>query len=151
MAKQKKLEVVTEDSQAFLNAFSPATVTEDGWTNPVSGMGILGRDKGASTRFRESHRLGQGELDAMSRDGFSMKIVGEVVDDAMRSGWVVTFQGDEDSEISPKEANEFNERLQRWYKKVKLSSRVTRHLKQARHYGGSILALGVKDGQSPRS
>jgi phage-related protein (TIGR01555 family) len=150
MAKRsKKLEVVTTDGEQFLGSLTPQTVTNDGWTNPVAGMGIPGRDKGASTRFSPDHILTDSELDWMGRDGFSIKIVGEIVDDAMSSGWVVTFQGDGDEAVSPEEANEFNERLRNWYKKVKLKSWVTKHLKQSRHYGGAILALGVADGQSP--
>ncbi len=149
MAKNKgKLKVV--DSGEFLDAMVPSTTTEDGWSNPVTGMGFLGRDKGEATNFHPSPILTWPVLDEMGRgDGFARIIVDSVVDDAMRSGWVVNFKGDEDNGVTPEEAQEFNERLRTWYKDTKLKARVSQHLKQARQYGGALLALGVRDGQDP--
>jgi phage-related protein (TIGR01555 family) len=150
MAKKSKLKVVSNDAAQFLDSMVPKSTTEDGWSNSATGMGYLGRDKGESTAWRPSAVLDYSTLDSMGRgDGFARIIVDTVVDDAMRAGWVVNFKGDEDSEVTPKEAQEFNERLQDWYKNTKLKARVSQHLKQARQYGGALLALGVSDGQDP--
>ena len=148
--RAKKLEVVTEDSGDFLTQMIPRTVTEDGWSNSTTGMGFLGRDKGEATTFRGRAPLSPQEYDDLGRgDGFACIIVDSIVDDAMKAGWVVNFVGDEDNEVSPEESHELNERLQRKYKDTKLKARVSQHLKQARQYGGSLLALGVTDGQHP--
>jgi hypothetical protein len=149
MAKKSKLKVVSSDGAEFLDSMIPKTVTEDGWSNPVTGMGFLGRDKGESNTYRPDILLTSQELDNLGRDGFARIIVDTIVEDAMRSGWVVNFTGGKDSEVTPEQAQEFNERLRTWYRETKLKARVSQHLKQARQYGGSLLVLGVKDGQDP--
>ena len=146
--KANKLSVVRSDN--FLSSLDQATTTADGWSNPTTGMGYLGRDKGEATQWRPSPKLDHQTLDSMGRgEGFARKIIDSVVDDAMRSGWVVNFQGDDDNVVTPEQSHELNERLQKWYKETKLKPRVSQHLKQARQYGGSLLALGVSDGQAP--
>lgn len=152
MAKSKaKLKAVTtNDGAAFLDGMVPQTTTADGWSNATTGMGFLGRDKGEATAWRPSPILDFQTLDSMGRgDGFSRIIVDTVVDDAMRAGWVVNFKGDDDNGVTPEQAQEFNERLQKWYKETKLKARVSQHLKQARQYGGALLVLGAVDGQAP--
>lgn len=145
-----KLAVVTNDGGQFLKSLASTTTTADGWSNPTTGMGYVGRDKGESTRYIPGPILDFSTLDSMGRgDGFSRIIIDSVVDDAMRSGWVVNFTGDDDTEVTPEESHELNERLQRWYKDTKLKARVSQHLKQARQYGGALLVLGAVDGQDP--
>lgn len=144
-----KLAVVTNDGGQFLKSLTPTT-TNDGWSNPTTGMGYVGRDKGESTRYIPGPILDFSTLDSMGRgDGFSRIIIDSVVDDAMRSGWVVNFTGDDDAEVTPEESHELNEKLQKWYKDTKLKARVSQHLKQARQYGGALLVLGAVDGQDP--
>lgn len=122
----------------------------DAWRNPVTGMGIVGRDKAQSIDFGENPRLTRAELDALGRDdGLSRKIIGRIVDDALRSGWTVTFKGNKDNPVTTQDAVEFNERLVDWYKAVRLKPNIAMHVKQARQYGGSLLALGAMDGQDP--
>lgn len=143
-----KLKVVSSDGAEFLKALTPTT-TNDGWSNAMTGMGYVGRDKGESNQYRPDIPLTSQELSALGRDGFGRIIIDTIVEDAMRAGWVVNFTGDEDKEVTPEESHAFNERLQRWYKDTKLKSRVSQHLKQARQYGGAILVLGAADGQTP--
>ncbi len=124
--------------------------TIDSWANAVTGMGVPGKDKSTATRFFRGHTLSRQELDDLGRqDGLARKIIGRVVDDALRSGWVVTFKGDETKEVTPEEAIDLNERLVTWYKSVRLKRGISQHLKQARQYGGSLLVLGAMDGQRP--
>ncbi len=152
MAKSKaKLKAVTTtDGAAFLDAMVPRTTTADGWSNATTGMGFLGRDKGEATAWRPSATLDFATLDSMGRgDGFARIIIDTVVDDAMRAGWVVNFAGDDDNEVTPEDAQKFNERLQTKYKAMKLKARVSQHLKQSRHYGGALLVIGAVDGQTP--
>ncbi len=144
-----KLKVVSNDGAEFLKALTPATTTADGWSNAMTGMGYVGRDKGESNRYRPDIPLTSQELSALGRDGFGRIIIDTIVEDAMRAGWEVNFTGDEDKDVTPEESHEFNERLQRWYKDTKLKSRVSQHLKQARQYGGAVLVLGAADGQKP--
>lgn len=125
-------------------------MTRDSWVNPVTGMGILGTDKNESTTFVNDGRIDRETLDALGRkDGLGRRIIHLTVDDALRQGWTVTFKGDEDNPITPQESSDFNERLSTWYKDTKFITRVSMHLKQARQFGGSLLVLGVTDGQTP--
>ncbi len=147
--KQKKLTPVV-DNVHWLGRKSEDgyQTTIDSWTNAVTGMGVIGKDKATATQFLRSHTLTRQELDDLGRqDGLARKIIGRVVDDALRSGWVVTFKGDEDDAVTPEDAIDFNERLVKWYKEVRLTRGISQHLKQARQYGGSLLALGAMDGQ----
>lgn len=124
--------------------------TSDGWHNSVTGMGILGRDKAESTSYNPDVQLDQVTLDGLSRgDAMARRGVCRVVDDAMRQGWIVTFKSDEREAVSSEQMQEYNERLNDWHAKTMMPTRLTQHLKQARHYGGSLLMLGAADGRSP--
>lgn len=146
----------------FLKGMVPSTIdaegwtssaymqTNDGWVNPVTGMGINGRDKAESMLPVPTLRLSYRQLDSMYReDGFTQIIVDSIVDDALRNGWTLKFKSSDGDDLSPDEASEINERVKTWYRKVKIKPRISQHLKQARLYGGAILALGVTDGQRP--
>ena len=124
--------------------------TSDGWHNSVTGMGILGRDKAESTSYNPDVQLDQVTLDGLSRgDAMARRGVCRVVDDAMRQGWIVTFKSDDGETVTPDQAQELNERLSEWHAQTMMPTRLTQHLKQARHYGGSLLMLGAADGRSP--
>ncbi len=132
------------------NMYNLLMTTRDSWVNPVTGMGILGTDKNESTTFVNDGRIDRETLDAIGRkDGLGRRIIHLTVDDALRQGWTVTFKGDEDNPITPQESSDFNEQLNTWYKDTKFITRVSMHLKQARQFGGSLLALGANDGQTP--
>lgn len=122
----------------------------DGWSNAATGMGIIGRDKGESIVYTPGGKLNRSALDALGRtDGIARKIIQRVVDDALRSGWTVSFKGDEANPVTLEEAVEFNERLTKWYKDTRFKVNLSMHLKQARQYGGGVLVLGAMDGQKP--
>lgn len=143
---RKGLKLLTQDSMEFLNKVTSA----DGWQNAVTGMGITGRDKGASIEYSSEGRLDRARLDEMGRsDGLARNIVEIIVDDAMRSGWVVSFKSDDENEVTPEQAIEFNEQVKKWEKDTRFKSRVSQHLKQSRLQGGSLLTLGAIDGQKP--
>lgn len=133
---------VIERAKTWLSGIT----SSDSWQNRVTGMGIIGRDKGESTTFGAARRLDRTTLDELGRDGLAKKIVDRIVDDAMRGGWVVSFTGDEDADISTEQAVEYNDRLTNWYKRIKIKRTLTTHFKYARRYGGSLLAIGAEDG-----
>ena len=141
MGAKRKLKAVGSDYLTKLNSV-------DGWQNQRTGMGIHGRDKGQSIEFGADVRLDMATLDEMGRaDGLANNIIEYIVNDAMRSGWVINFESDDENEITPEKSLELNKQLQAWYKETRFKARVSQHLKQSRQYGGSLLTLGAFDGQ----
>ena len=133
---------VIERAKTWLSGIT----SSDSWQNRVTGMGIIGRDKAESTTFGAARRLDRTTLDELGRDGLAKKIVDRIVDDAMRGGWVVSFTGDEETDVSTEQAVEYNDRLTDWYKRIKIKRTLTTHFKYARRYGGALLAIGAEDG-----
>lgn len=120
--------------------------TVDGWQSLISGMGVEGRDKTKSIRFVRNRRLTFVQLEALVRfDGLAKKIVNEIVEDAFKCGWKIGFP--EAAGVDPEKINEINKRLEEWHKKTRFKQHLKRHLSQARGLGGSLLVLGVDDGQ----
>lgn len=125
--------------------------TVDGWQNLVTNMGVLGKDKAESTRFAPRKLpLSWQEIESLySQDGMGAKIVDEIVEDAFRCGWRVTFQADEDEKANAERVNEFNAQLEDWHKRVNFLPNAEESLKQSRWSGGSLLVMGVTDGGRP--
>lgn len=82
--------IATAQALSSLDSWDP--ITTDGWQSSMTNMGIRGKDKGASTRFRASPRLSSAEIDALYRqDGIAALLVDDIVDEAHRCGWRITF------------------------------------------------------------
>ena len=125
--------------------------TVDGWQNLVTNMGVLGKDKAESTRFAPRKLpLSWQEIENLySQDGMASKVVDDIVEDAFRCGWRVTFQADEDEKANAEQVNEFNAKLDDWHKRVNFMPNAEESLKQSRWAGGSLLVMGVQDGGRP--
>ena len=134
-----------------ITAAARELTTVDGWENLVTGMGVRGKDKSRATSYRSRGRsLRWGEIDALYReDGMASKVVDDIVEDAFRCGWKVTFQTDEDEKANAEKVNEFNANLEKWHRRVGFKDRAEEHMKQSRWAGGSLLILGAKDGGEP--
>jgi phage-related protein (TIGR01555 family) len=107
----------------------------DGWTNALSGLGILGRDRTASTIFEPDAWLDDMTIAAMyHHDDTSAKIVDLKPAEAFRQG--VTLIGD------PKSTEVVRARMDR----IELLPRLEEGFAWGRAYGGALLVLGANDG-----
>lgn len=126
--------------------------TLDGWASALTGMGIIGKDKKESTTFTRRGRIHFDVLDAMYRqDPIAARIIDVIVDDSLRQGFRVVFKGDDENPVDPEMVNEINAKANTWAQTsgVSLHVNIKNHLKQARAFGGSVLVMGVNDGQDP--
>lgn len=115
------------------------TLATDGWESPVSG----GRSA-PSAVFRADFPPSVGEIDALMRqDGLASAIVNRIVEDAVRQGWELTFP-----DLNPDDAHALQVQVQEWSRKKDLVAIVSKHLKNSRAYGGSILAVGTESNLS---
>lgn len=122
----------------------------DSWSNPLTNLGVFGKDKAASTRVSGRRSLGFAEIDALYRlDGIAADIVDEIVEDALRCGWKIEFASDDEDGVDPEKVKEINGRILVWEKKNRFRWSVSQHLMQSRAYGGSLLVLGADDGGAP--
>lgn len=133
-------------TQEFLKRLT----TVDGWQSLVTNMGVRGKDKAESIDYKVRAHLSFAQIDAIYRqDGMGAKIVDEIVEDAFRCGWKITFPTISGSKSTAADVVEFNSDLEEWHKETHFKKRASDHFKQARSTGGALLVLGVKDGQEP--
>lgn len=106
----------------------------DGWMNLLTGLGIKGRDKTASTTFRACPYFTWIELDDLYRaDGLTRRIIDIVANEMMRQGW--ELEGDEKDLI----AGQLDE--------LNAYAKITALIAYARLYGGALLVMGIADGR----
>lgn len=109
-------------------------VKRDGWMNILSGLGVPGRDKTASTVFRACPTFCWAELDQLYRaDGLTRRIIDIVASEMIRQGWEV--DGDPEGKMvgALEEINAY--------------AQLTQLIQWARLYGGAIIVMGIADGQ----
>lgn len=105
----------------------------DGWTNLLTGMGILNRDKTRSTKYEYVRKMSQIELTNLFRgDGLAKRVINLVVREMIRKGFKII--GDTDG-IVKKE-----------YKRLNGDKYVAESERWARLYGGSLMVLWIDDG-----
>lgn len=109
-------------------------VNSDGWMNILSGLGMPGRDKTASTVFRACPLFCWQELDQLYRaDGLTRRIIDIVASEMLRQGWEV--EGDSENLLAGK------------LEDMNAYSKLTQLVQYARLYGGSIIVMGIADGR----
>lgn len=113
------------------------TMNSDGWQNVMTRAGIVGQDKRVSTEYVAQPILTKSELSAMYRgDGIATKVVDIPISDMVRN-WF-TIEGDSDNKIV------------KALDKIKTRQAVKEAKQWARLYGGSLLLMGIDDGQRSR-
>ena len=106
----------------------------DGWMNILSGLGVPGRDKTASTVFRACPQFGWCELDQLYRaDGLTKRIIDIVSAEMIRQGWEV--DGDPEGLLVSK------------FEEMNLYAKLTNLIQWARLYGGGLIVMGIADGR----
>jgi phage-related protein (TIGR01555 family) len=102
--------------------------------NSLTGLGLKDRDKRRTTIFRPLGRRDVSQLDGMYREnGIARRII-DLPANSMTRNWF-TLVGDEDERVSQR------------METLRAQFHVTESVKWARLYGGSILLMGIDDGQ----
>jgi phage-related protein (TIGR01555 family) len=113
-------------------------VRNDGWINVLTGMGIAGRDKRLGGSFGQATVLDRVTLEELYRgDSMAAKVV-DLPAEEMTREWIEIKVSDD-----PEQAEEIDEAL----KNLHAQERFQEAEKWARLYGGSVIILGVDDGQ----
>lgn len=118
----------------------------DGWSNQVTGLGTLARDKRMASQFDPDY-FTQPELELMYRgNDLAARIVDILPDDMVRMGFEVIGDDKDVAEAVSASLGQGNNTSS-----ARLQALVTVHkgLKWKRAYGGSGVLLGVDDGQDP--
>lgn len=104
----------------------------DGFANLLTGLGMKGSDKSASTFYKPDCKLPVEQLDALySGDGLTKAIVQLVPEQMLSKGFVV--EGDAEGFINSK------------MESLGALDKITEMLYWARLYGGGIIVLGLDD------
>jgi phage-related protein (TIGR01555 family) len=107
---------------------------KDGWTNAVTYLGDKNKDKRRRTSPKQFGRLPFDKLEALYRDhGIARRII-DLPADSMTREWF-TLTEDKDDKVM--------QRLET----LGAQDKITEAIKQARLYGGSLVLMGVDDGQ----
>lgn len=111
------------------------THRSDGWSNILTGLGVAGRDKTASTVFKACPTFCWADLDQLYRaDGLTKRIIDIVAAEMIRQGWEV--DGDPDGKVIGKMED------------LHVATKFTQLIQWARLYGGSLIVMGIQDGRS---
>lgn len=111
-----------------------STYRLDGWSNILTGLGVPGRDKTTAAIFRTCWNFSSQEYDDLYRsDGLTRRIIEVVASDMVRQGWRV--EGDTDNLVNG------------YLQDINAMCILTDLIKWARLYGGSIIVMGIADGQ----
>lgn len=122
-----------EQMKANVKTSEPKFKT-DGWMNILSGLGVPGRDKTASTVFRACPLFCWQELDQLYRaDGLTRRVIDIVASEMMRQGWEV--EGDPEGLLVGK------------FEEINAYAKITHLIQWARLYGGSVIVMGINDGR----
>ena len=118
---------------AWDEGFEPAPKKQDGWTNPFTGFGIVGRDRTQAGFFSRSFRLDDEQLSAMYYgDDLAATLVDTFPTEMLRQGY--TVDDDED------------EALLEEGKKLDVDCRIQEGLVWGGLFGGALLIMGFKGG-----
>lgn len=134
MSKKKRLKKEILTSAFKEKETKVKTFNTDGWMNILSGLGVQGRDKTASTVFRSCPLFAWPELDQLYQsDGLTKRIIDIVASEMLRQGWEVN--GDPEGNLVGK------------YEEMNIYSKLTTLIQWARLYGGAIIVMGIADGR----
>lgn len=107
---------------------------QDGWENAATGVGGALTDKRRSTAFKASPIIGDAQLASIyESNGIGARII-NLTPDEMTRNWF-TISNDEDDKVTQK------------LETLKAQSRINEGLKWANLFGGSIVVMGINDGQ----
>lgn len=112
----------------------------DSWTNVLTGLGVLGKDKRMSGNIRHTV-LKQTELETLyAGDDIARKFVDIIPMEAFRKGYEINGLDDKD-------LTDLNAEI----KRLMINEKYSQAWKWARLYGGSGILIGVADGEGDLS
>lgn len=115
-------------------------IRADGWVNILTGLGDALRDKTRSWLFQRNYEIPLDTLEATYYgDDLAAKIVGAVVEEAMRRGFEIDRQGSELDDVGEK-------RLCDAVKRLELAEKYKQAATWGRLFGGAALWFGAVDG-----
>lgn len=116
-------------------ASSPARA--DGWVNELTGLGILGQDKAASTTFDGADDVTPQEGERLwAFDDVGAKIVEKLPEEMLRAGYEVVVPDDEDAAAD----------VQAWAEDMGVEEVFRHALKVERALGGCAIFPAINDG-----
>lgn len=111
----------------------------DGWSNVLTGLGIKGQDKRMSA-VANYEKLSQNDAENLyASDDMASKIIDLLPEEMMREGF--------DVETKDKDSQDISENVSEQLKELGLDAKLEEALKWARLYGGSLIVMGINDGQ----
>jgi phage-related protein (TIGR01555 family) len=121
-------------SDALVSRLMNAVTKVDGWQNVFTGKGVSGIDKRLSTVYAPNAAITMQELDGLYRDdGLARRILSLPIDDMVRNWFRI--EGDTDNMVVGK-MNDLG-----------LKTAMKQALRWADLYGGSLVVMGLDDGQ----
>lgn len=108
----------------------------DGWENPITSLGVLGRDKRKGAHFRSEVTVQEVGEEIWQGDDIAARIVETPPEDMLREGYEICLPKD------PDYAQEIEENCER----LALNEHIRVALQYERAYGGGGILLGVNDG-----
>ena len=115
-------------------------IKKDGWLNVLTGLGIQGRDKSASTVVRWEPMDQRAIEDLADASVIAQKIIGYPIRDAFKKQ--PTFSSD-------LEDPDFNENLWDWLREKERHNHFLKATLWGNTYGAAYIVMGIIDGKDP--
>jgi len=131
-----------------VHLYGEAKTRIDSWLNTVTGLGTRARDKVMSAFFSRSVRLADQELeDLYNGDDLAAKIVGKLVDDALRQGYEIAIKVDEDASDTVAAANDQAEEVEAFLEdEIRAGARLREGWTWGRLFGGAAIYVVTDEG-----
>jgi len=112
----------------------------DSWYNALTGIGNSLRDKMMSTQFLKGNKLSDDQLETLyHEEDMAARICDAMPEEALRKGYYLTVEGEEDSEIPGK--------MREYEKGLGFPKALEDCAVWSRVFGGAAIYVGVEDGQ----
>lgn len=138
----------TEATAKVVHLYGQAKTRFDSWLNVVTGLGTLARDKVMGAFFSRSPRLTDQELeDLYNGDDLAAKMVGKLVDDALRQGYELTVSVDDESAETVGAAREQADEVEAYLEdELRASERLREAWTWGRLFGGAAIYVVTDEG-----
>lgn len=130
-----------------IELFKDAEIRTDSWFNSVTGLGVVGRDKVFDAFFQRSIRLSDQELeDLYNGDALAARMTGKIVEDALRQGYEIVVNVDDEAADTVSEANEIATAVVDALDALHATQKVREAWTWGRLFGGSALFVVTDEG-----
>jgi phage-related protein (TIGR01555 family) len=122
-----------------------------GWSNPVTGHGMPGKDSRLASGFTAGFMSDEMAIEMYRGDELTRKIVSMICEESLEPGVTLTIQDEEQTvagQVDTRKAGDLVEDIERLHRELKTEATIVRACEWERLFGGSAIWAGANDYQA---